>query len=113
MSDLQISGPSSVLPEQQPAPEYVVSWQGGTAPWTVVFDASDPGFNRRQEIDVPAQAYCTSAGFQTGCGTFPIQVLYGTPQISRISRVRYSMCSIVVDGSTPRSKRCEASVEKL
>ena len=35
------------------------------------------------------------------------------PQMSRISRVRYSMCSTVVAGSTPRSKRAPASVAKL
>ena len=35
------------------------------------------------------------------------------PQISRISREMYSMCSTVVEGSTPRSKRWAASVEKL
>ena len=35
------------------------------------------------------------------------------PQISTISAVMRSMCSTVVAGSTPRSKRCPASVEKL
>ena len=34
------------------------------------------------------------------------------PQISRISDVNRSMCSTVVAGSTPRSKRWPASVEK-
>jgi hypothetical protein len=32
------------------------------------------------------------------------------PQIATISAVMRSMCSTVVAGSTPRSKRCRASV---
>jgi hypothetical protein len=35
------------------------------------------------------------------------------PQISTISAVMRSRCSVVVAKSTPRSKRCAASVEKL
>ena len=40
-------------------------------------------------------------------------VVSAVPQISRIRRVMCSMCSTVDAGSTPRSKRWPASVEKL
>ena len=35
------------------------------------------------------------------------------PQMSRIRRVARSMPSTLLSKSTPRSKRCEASLEKL
>ena len=51
-----------------------------------------------------------------GCGRLTCWSSMGPaspPQMSMISRVMCSMCSTVDPGSTPRSKRCPASVLKL
>ena len=69
---------------------------------------------RGMPITLAARATRRLTGF--GSGSFTRWSSMGPaspPQISMMSRVMCSMCSTVWLGSTPRSKRCPASVEKL
>lgn len=84
LSEVSITGPTEVLPGS--GPEYIVTWEGGTAPWTVQFDATDPGFDFSQE-----QFINKSSCNDSVCASFPFFANYSTPQISEVT-------ATVIDG---------------
>lgn len=77
-SNIQIIGPTDVIPRSQPL--YSVSWEGGTPPWTIQFDATDPGFNFAEEQMINELSCSGSV-----CESFPVLVNYSTPQISEVT----------------------------
>ena len=83
--DAAINGPTQAQPDSGFHP-YTVSWTGGQPPFTVVFDASEPGFDRRQEFMV--DQFSCDPGPPIACTSFEVPVQLQRPQIASWRRIK-------------------------